>query len=179
MSSTTERSATEVKALSLLGQGISAVLVASTLGISESRVSQLLSDETFANEVRELRFAALAKHNERDAAADTIESALLGQLKDAIPLLMRPMEIARVLGTVNALKRRGASSPETMHERSAIVTITMPKQITQKFVTNINNQVIKAGTQELITIQSGSMDALISAGRNTTVETDVPEISQE
>lgn len=170
--STSVRTPTDEKALTLLGQGIPAVTVASTLGVTESRISQLLSNSEFASEVRELRYASTIKHNARDNKADEIEDKLLDQLKNAIPMLMRPMEIARTLSMVNGMKRRGSTSTDGLAEKSAIVTITMPKQITQKFTTNINNQVIQAGTQDLITIQSGSMDALIA-------ESKVPRINQE
>lgn len=163
--STSTRSPTEEKALILLGQGIPPVTVASTLGVTEARISQLLSDNEFASAVRELRYTSTIKHNARDTKTDEIEDRLLEQLKDAIPMLMRPMEIARTLSMVNGMKRRGSTSNDGIAEKSAIVTITMPKQITQKFTTNINNQVIQAGVQDLITIQSGSMDALISASK--------------
>lgn len=164
--STSVRTNTEERVIDMLGKGLPAVVVAQTLGISESRISQLMSDENIADQVRTIRYNRSSKLNERDEKADKIEDMLLEQLKNTTPLLMRPIEIARTLSIVNALKRRGASAPDSMNERSAIVTITMPKKITQQFVTNINNQVIKAGAQELLTIQSGSMEALISTSTN-------------
>lgn len=171
--STTKHSSTEERAIIMLGEGTPAVVVASTLGVSESRISQLMADEGIAEQIRTLRYNRSEKINARDKKADEIEDKLLGQLDAAIPMLMRPMEIARTLSMVNAMKRRGIAAPDSMTERSAIVTITMPKKITQQFTTNINNQVIQAGSQELLTIQSGAMDALIAAAHSQ-----VPKISQ-
>jgi hypothetical protein len=165
--STSVRTSTEVRAIEMLGKGMPPVVVATTLGVTESRISQLMADEGIAEEIRTLRYERASKTNERDEKIDKVEDKLLAKLDDSLPMLMRPMEIARTLSMVNAMKRRGIASTENGAERSAIVTITMPKQITQNFTTNINNQVIQAGQQELLTIQSGSMDALISARNNT------------
>lgn len=170
---TSVRSSTESRAIEMLGKGMPPVVVATTLGVSESRISQLMADEGIAEEIRTLRYNRASKLNERDEKADVIEDKLLDQLGAAIPMLMRPMEIARTLSMVNAMKRRGIASVDSGGERSAIVTITMPKKITQQFTTNINNQVIQAGTQELLTIQSGSIDALIA-----TRASNIPKISQ-
>ena len=161
--STTVRSAADARALTLLGSGLGAETVASAVGVSVSRISQLLSEPEFASQVSELRFAALNKHNERDSEYDRLEDSLIKSLKGVLPMMMRPMEILKAISVINAAKRRGHSAPVEIHGQQTVVTITMPKQITQKYTTNINNQVIQAGSQELLTIQSGAMKSMISA----------------
>jgi len=154
---------TEQKALSLLGQGILPEAVASAVGVSPSRISQLLSQEEFAAQVIEARYKNLAEHTQRDADADDIETLLLKKLKDSIHMLFDPIKITAVLSRVNALKRRGQSAAELPQDQGAVVNLTMPVSVYQQFVTNINNQVIKAGNQELVTIQSGHMNKLLEA----------------
>ena len=170
MSNSQNLTTTEERALALLGNGIPATVVAASLGVSDSRISQLLSDENFAARVSTLRYENLQKHNERDASYDKLEDRLLDQLEQAIPMMHRPMEIARVLQTVNMAKRRGAATPEAIHEKQEVITLVMPTQIINKFTTNIHNQVVQAGTQELLTIQSGSLERIrndvISAGNS-------------
>lgn len=150
-------SSTESRALSLLGAGIGPETVASALGVSVSRISQLLSDEHFSAEVAKLRFENLSKHNERDNRYDAVEDALLEKLDSTLPLMHRPLEILRAISVINGAKRRGSSAPESITQQNTVVNLMMPAQIMQRFVTNINNQVITAGDQDLLTIQSGTL----------------------
>ena len=161
-------SLTEDKALSLLGSGVPQEAVASALGVTPSYISQLLSDEGFAHKVTELKFEALSKHSQRDRNYDELEDTLLARLKTNASLLIRPMDIMKALQVVNGAKRRGTDSLENIVNQQNIVQLTLPVQIVQNFTTNIHNQVIKTGNQELRTIQSGDL-------RKTVDVVDVPE----
>lgn len=168
MSSTT--STTESRALSLLGQGIGPEMVASAVGVSVSRISQLLSDPEFSSAVAELRFKNLSAHNDRDRRYDSLEDKLIDKMEDLIPFMMKPLEVLRAISVINAAKRRGASAPESITQQNTVVNLLMPTQITQIFsaeqrslTLNTNNQVVSAGGQDLVTVQSGRMDALVSA----------------
>lgn len=154
MSTTT---ANEDRALALLGSGVQPEAVAAALGVSPSRISQLLSNEAFAAQVAELRFNNLQKHNARDNKYDILEDKLLDKLERSIPLLLRPGEILKAIQTINGAKRRGQSAPEQIHNQQTIVNVVLPTQIIQKFTTNVDNQVIKIGDEDLQTIQSGSL----------------------
>lgn len=157
------RTSTEERALALLGSGLGPEVVANAVGVSVSRISQLLSEPEFAAAVSELRFNSLHKHNIRDNEYDSMEDKLLKQLKDVLPLMMRPMEILKAIQVINAAKRRGQSAPESITNQQTVVTLIMPVNVIQKFTTNIHNQVIQAGTQELLTIQSSGMEAMSAA----------------
>lgn len=157
---TTGRTATEERAVKLLGQGIGTEAVATALGVSPSRISQLLAIPAIAEEVSELRFKNLQKHNERDATYDSLEDDLLKKLKAASPLLLRPMEITKVLQVINAAKRRGSSAPESIVNQNTLVNISLPVKVINKLTTNVNNQVISIGNQDLLTIQSSAVQAL-------------------
>lgn len=161
-------SSTEDRALSLLGQGLSPVVVASAIGVSESRISQLLSQAEFASAVAELRYKSLLSHNERDRKYDDLEDALLEKMKNILPFMVRPMEILKALTTVNAAKRRGAGSSQEAATQTTIVQLIMPSAVLNQYTAqsiqlNTHNQVIKAGDQSLVTIQSGRMDGLAAA----------------
>jgi hypothetical protein len=147
--------------LNLLGSGVEPVTVAASLGLTQGRISQLLSDEYFAAQVAELRYHNLAKHNERDSEYDSIEDRLLERLRDCLPLMHRPMEILRAIQVINAAKRRGASAPEAIIEKQSIVQLVIPIQILNKFSTNMQGQVVSVGEQNLLTIQSGALDGLV------------------
>lgn len=156
---------TESRALILLGQGLGPETVASAIGVSVSRISQLLSETEFAAAVAELRFKNLSKHNERDNEYDKLEDELITKMRDLMPFMVRPMEVARVLQIINAAKRRGSSTPESITNQQTVVQLNMPVSIYQKFTVNANNQVIQAGQQQLITVQSGNMSKLLTASK--------------
>lgn len=158
--STSVRSSSEQRALELLGTGLGPEIVANACGVSVSRISQLLSDPVFAEEVAKLRFNSLQKHNKRDNEYDGIEDDLIAQFRTVMPMMMRPGEILKGIQVINAARRRGQSAPEAINQSSQVVTIVMPTKIIQHFTTNIHNQVINAGEQELITVQSGQMGKL-------------------
>ena len=157
---------TEERALKLLGDGFAPEQVASAIGVSPSRISQLLSDDSFSQSVAELRYKTLAAHTERDSAYDSLEDQLLQKLKGTLSMLFDPMKIAKLLQIINAAKRRGSQHQELLTAAQTVVQLNMPTQIYQQFVTNVNNQVIKAGAQELITVQSGQMAALLAASQS-------------
>ena len=165
----------QLKGLELLGTGISPVVVATTLGITESAVSQWLSDQEFASQVTGRRFANMQKHTARDAKWDELEDQLLAKMQDIIPFMMKPFEIIRALQMVNAAKRRGPSAPENTHIANTVVNLSIPVQIVQRFTKNADNQVIemaeevqavtpaKPKAQALITIDSSSLLSLNAA----------------
>lgn len=152
---------TEQRALDLLGRGILPTQVAAALGITDSAISQMLAKQEFAEAVATLKYKNLLKHSERDVKADEIEDKLLKKLDGLIPFMMRPAEVARTYQIVNAAKRRGSSAPEHITAQQEVVTLVMPITVTNQFTVNSANQVISAGQQPLITVQSGTMKSLL------------------
>lgn len=171
MTATSTTTPTEDRALSLLGQGCGPELVASAIGVSVSRISQLLSTPEFAEKVAELRFASLVKHNERDQRADRIEDMLLEKLENVIPYITDPMKLVAAYTRINAAKRRGSSAPDAISTQTQVVALNIPSVVIQQHVkqditVNINNQVIKAGNQDLVTVQSAQMESLLNRSKS-------------
>lgn len=150
------------KALSLLGQGVSPVMVASTLGVSEALISQFLSDGRFASEVTKLKLHSLQQQTALDNKYVEAEVKLVDKLLKVIPLMTKPMDILRGIQTVNATKRRGAQEGSAITQTSNIVQITLPGVFAAKFVTNSQNQVVEVqddtGARSLITATPASLD---------------------
>lgn len=166
--------AAESRALDLLGQGLIPEQVAGACGLSASRISQLLSNEEFASAVAELRFQNLSRHNERDNAYDQLEDDLIERMKDCLPLMVRPHEILKAIQVINGAKRRGQQAAAAQ-EHHTVINLVLPTQLLTNFQLNTNNQVVQAGDQPLVTIQSGSLLAQIKEKRN--VLTQQPAIS--
>lgn len=150
-------SGVEARALSLLGAGVQAEAVASALGVTPSRIAQLLSESHFSGKVAELRYENLQKHNVRDATYDSLEDKLLAKLESSLHMLIRPESILKGITIVNGAKRRGQSAPTQVNNQQNIVNLILPEVITEKFAINIDNQVVKAGKQELLTMASGNL----------------------
>lgn len=147
----------EQRCMKLLGSGLGPGVVAQAVGVSESRISQLMSDPVFAAEVSTLRFQSLNKHNEMDNQYDRMEKKIADALEEQLPLMMRPQELLKAASVINGMKRRGASAPEQITHQNQVVNLLMPKVIIQQFTTNVNNQVIQAGGQTLETIQGSTL----------------------
>lgn len=140
----------------LLGQGLSNEIVATTVGCDPSYISQLMSDETFSQEVIALRAANLTAANSRDKSIDSIEDSLILKLKDAVDqnLIYKPNDIMRAFFTVNNAKRRGVPAHEAVVIQNRVVNLTIPQVVVNKFVTNIHNEVVEVGNDTLVTMDS-------------------------
>jgi len=150
-------SATQQRILEMLGNGLAPAVCASALGVSESYISQLLADPEFARQVTERRYTNLQAATVRDRTYDSIEDELIEKMKDMLPLMYKPMEVLRAITVINQAKRRGADAPSNTVINQTIVQLTLPGVISNKFVKDINNQVIEAGEQQLVTIGSKNL----------------------
>ena len=154
----------------LLTSGMTQSQAAATLGITPSAVSQLMSSESPELDAARKRSSAL------DAEYDEIEGALLKQLKRTIPLLLRPGEISNVLTRINAAKRRGVAA-DTPSGPTQVIQLNLPTRIQNKFVVNSTNQVVTAGDQDLVTIQSAAVQKLLESHNNAAPQ--IPLVEQE
>ena len=160
----------EEKALNLLGSGIAAESVAAALGVTPGRIAQLLSEETFSDEVSKLRYKSLQSHNVRDSKYDSLEDRLLEKLEKSLPLMIKPETILNAMTRVNAAKRRGQSAPAQVVNQQNIINLTLPTVLADKFSIDINNQVVKAGDQELLTMASGNLLKQVEVAQEDTAQ---------
>jgi transcriptional regulator with XRE-family HTH domain len=161
----------EVKALELLSAGFTQDEVASALGLTPGRISQIVANPEFSLKLAEKKFAALAKHNAADEDYDNIETTLREQLKRVLPLAMKPMEITRMLQAINGMKRRGTTAPQNTGLSRPVVALRINAAVVHRFAVNAANQVVEATagehTQSLVTIQSGGVQRLLNEQAKT------------
>lgn len=153
---------TAARILEMLGNGLAPTIVSNALGVSESYISQLLSEESFSQQVTGLRYANLQAATTRDRSYDAIEDELIKKMKDLLPMMYKPMEVLRAITVINTAKRRGADAPDNTVIHQTVVQLTLPTSITTKFITNVTNQVISAGDQELITIDAKNLTSKLA-----------------
>lgn len=164
----TSYSGTQQRILEMLGNGLAPNVCASALGVTDSYISQLLGQEEFARQVTERRYISLQAATARDAQYDSIEDELIAKMKQLLPMMYKPMEVIRAITVINAAKRRGASAPENTVINQTVVQLSLPIAISSRFVKNINNQVIEAGEQQLVTIAATQLTAKLKGHTNVT-----------
>lgn len=138
----------------LLGEGLAPGIVANAVGVSPAYVSQLLADETFKQEVIELRIAKLSATTSRDRKYDSIEDTLLSKLEAAVPMLFRPAEILAAIKTINGAQRRGAPADATPVTYKTVVNLNIPEVARAKLLLNESNQIIEIGGRVMATMQA-------------------------
>jgi len=142
---------------SLLKANCTVTQVAAAVGVSQPYVSELLADPDFAAEVATHRIKLLADQSETDGKYDTIEKKLLQGLEMKLEQgvhFMKMQTILQAINTVNRAVRRGAGHQESVAPPSNIVQLIMPTVIVRQFQANQDNEVIKVGDQELISMSS-------------------------
>ena len=164
----THRSPLEKSILTYMSLGMNAERVAALVGVSPSRISQLLSDEDFREEVGKERAIGLLEARERDKRIDRIEDKCLDRLEQSIQSslsITKPMEAARIVQIVNGLKRRGGGElvGGQSVEASNVVTLVLPLVTQNKFVINGVGQVVEVEGQTLVTLPSGGLAGLAKA----------------
>lgn len=142
--------------INLLTKGVTPSEAARALGITPGAVTQLMEHPDVSSALETYRMAQVAQSSQIDANYDAIELQLQEQLKRVTPLLMRPGEIAQVLTRVNSAKRRGVAH-QAAQGPSKVLTLNIPVALQAKFVLNASNQVIEAGNQTLVTMQSSNI----------------------
>lgn len=153
----------EERALLMLGSGTPASIVASALGVTESRISQMLSEPVFAEQVQELRFKNLQKQTLLDEKYASLEESLLTKLEKVLPIMTKPRDVLSAISVINGAKRRGAQVSQDATTSQKVINLTLPVHIMHKFVSNVNNQVIEVqdgqgDARSLVTASSRSLE---------------------
>lgn len=161
----TQETSNRDKALIMLGDGAPVSIVAAALGVTESTISQYMSDDGFKAQVTERKFHNMTRQTSIDSKYMDLEEKLLEKAEKVLPLMTKPTDVIRALKEINGTTRRGTHISDPSLVQSRVVNLVIPVAIAQKFVSNINNQVIEvrddSGSQQsLVTASSGSLDGL-------------------
>ena len=148
--------------LNYIEQGVTPAECARALGITPSAVTQLMDSPELRDKIASIREEQLKRSSALDVAYDRVEEKLLNQFEQTVPMLLKPEQIVNALEKINRMKRRGIAMT-TPEAPAKVVHLHLPTQVLAKFTTNVNNQVVAVGGQELITIQSANVAKLAEA----------------
>lgn len=151
----------ESRALELLGDGHPQEVVASTLGVTPARITQLMSLEWFSNEVSKLRFTRLQTQTIRDKSIDRIEDKILVKLEKSLPLITRTGDLVKAFQVLNSAKRRG-SPVDTAAQliNQTVINLTLPAAIVNKYKSNEQAQVVEVNGKSFLTAPSNLLPEL-------------------
>lgn len=172
-------SATESRALDLLGDGHSQEVVASTLGVTSSRVSQLMAQDWFKEEVVKRRYSKQQEANLVDAKINRIEDKILDKLEKSLPLISRSTDLIKAFSVLNGAKRRGSQSdPNQTLINQTVVNLTMPVALVNKYKTDSNSQVIEVNDTPFLTAPSSILPSIAPVILKQTKEEEIHAMEQ-
>lgn len=162
---------TQERARELLGSaGLPAHIVAGTLGVTASYISQLLADADFAYDVQSLRFKNTQAYSERDKKIEAIEDKLLDKISKSVVFANKLPELTKAFQIMNAAKRRGTTDINDSGLTTGVtVTLTMPKTALDSYQVrlDVNNNVVEAGSQSMHTATLRDVVGLVTQRADT------------
>lgn len=148
-------------ALSLLSQGLQPSVVAATVGVEESYISQLMSNEDFAVELESRRVKQSEQDIQYDQKLDTTEAEFLERISDKVRQanFQQSMQAFKVL---NAAKRRkDRSQAISQAGTGVVVNINLPSSIIPTYVMNQQSEIIEVNGKTMISATPKTLDALV------------------
>jgi hypothetical protein len=137
--------------LALLGNKLSPIVVARTVGCDPSYISQLMGQDDFALEVAKRRCEGVEKDVTRDNKYDELEDALLEKLEDLLPYMLKPEIVLNALTRINSAKRRATVGiAEGDAGKTTIINLILPVQAIARFQLSQESEVIQVGDRPLV-----------------------------
>ena len=168
------------RVIELLSFGYSQTVVASAVGVTDSYVSQVLSEEGVRDSVAQARTARLATHVTTDDSIDAIERDALAKVRSLLPFITDPMKAVRVFQVMNAASRKVTGAPVGNQQSSApIVNLTLPAGANVMFKLSSDKQVTEVDGRSLATLPASALSSRLSERKEQrTAITDQSSASQ-
>lgn len=146
------------KIIALLGSGVPATQVASACGVSDSYVSQILSEEGVQEKVQELRTEKAMRYVEHDEKLDSDEAAALKLVRRNIHNgFLKPMETLRHFQILNAARRRSDTGQTQADAPSTVIALNIPAAAIVQFKLTHERQVIEVEGRSLVPLPAAQV----------------------
>jgi transcriptional regulator with XRE-family HTH domain len=159
------------RVIELLGAGVTQSQVAAALGVEESYVSQLMSEEEVRAEVSNLRATKAAGYIQVDGTIENLEEVALERITRLLPMEANLMKALKVFQVMNAAKKKSESSIAPQQPAN-IVTINLPQQALVTFQMSSDKQVIDIAGRSLTTMPSHQLQARLKERQAATLLAD-------
>jgi hypothetical protein len=148
-------------ALQLLSQGLQASVVAATVGVQESYISQLMADEDFRSELESRHVQQSEQDVKYDDKLDRVEDQYLDRIEGKLHIanLQQSMQAFKILNGAKRRKDRGLANitPQT----GVVVQINLPVSIAPRYITNQQNEIVEVEGQTMVSVSPKKLDALV------------------
>jgi len=151
---------TEELLIAYLAQNIPSSQAAAAVGISESRVSQLLNDPDFAQKLEAQKVAISSKDVSFDDNLDTVEETLLENVLKRAPFMDAKASLLglRVVSGISRRRDRRVNPPERI---GTVVNIMLPAALTPHYVMNGQSEIVEVEGRTMIAATPDKVDALV------------------
>lgn len=152
----------------MMSSGLEPAVIARAVGCEASYITQLMEDAGFREEVQAARIVNLTDATERDKRLTKLEDLAINRLEATIPMVMKPMEAAKILQIVNNTKRRGAELQGGNTSAGApVVTVMLPEAARVSFTFNSSNQVVDVEGRSMAPLPNNRLMQMAAERRAT------------
>jgi predicted transcriptional regulator len=142
------------KIIEMVSRGYAQNIVASACGVSDSYISQLLSDPEVREQVSAKRLETLGNRAATDDSVDSLETKALDRLHQLMPMITDPMKALRVYQVANGAKRKTHEPEQAGDKHGTIVNITLPEVAEVHFKLSSRQQVVEVDGRSTATLPS-------------------------
>lgn len=150
-------------ALEMLAQGLQGSVVAATIGVTESYISQLMGDEDFAAAVQAKRVEQSQEDQKYDDKLARVEEVYLDRIeqKAGMANLQQSMQAFKIL---NAAKRKKDRSLQPATQNiGAIVNIQLPVVLAPKYIMNQQSEIVEVEGKTMVAATPKNLEAILAA----------------
>lgn len=150
------------QALEMLAQGISPVQVATTIGVTESYISQLMGDEDFRAALEAHRVQRTKEDLAFDAQLERTEKSYLDRIeeKSKFANLQQSMQAFKILN--GARRRKDGTIIQQQNTINAVVNIQLPQFAVPQYVVNAKNEIIEVEGKPMISATPRRLDEILA-----------------
>lgn len=164
MEAASKGAAVEDRIVELLGAGLAQSVVAESVGVDASYVSQLVAREDIAARVATLRAQKAAEFVEHDTNIHTLEKLALERIGKMLPLTSDVMKLTKVFQVLNGARRsmdHGIAQQQATP--ATVVNITLPPAAQLHFKLTPDRQVIEIEGRSMVPMPSHQVAAQLRA----------------
>lgn len=145
----------EDRIVELLGAGISAAVVAATVGCDPSYISQLGAREDIAQRIAELRAKKASEYVQHDSDIHELEKEALVKIGRLLPMQTDLMKVVQTFKVLNAAKKSSdIGVTANSAQPQAVVTLTLPAAAHIHFKLTTDQQVVEIEGRSMVPLPS-------------------------
>jgi transcriptional regulator with XRE-family HTH domain len=149
-------------AIQLLAQGIPTSQVAAAVGVSDSYISQLKSDEEVQRQIAERQAAHSIADSAFDETLERAESLALEKIEKNLPFANMGQALA-AFRVLNSARRRKDEVLQRDTAVSVTVNLTLPASSLPRYTTNQANEIIEVEGKTMLSASAKTLDQILAA----------------